>query len=42
MEEFGGTVVAETLKFTLTKGSLYSYWFAKSDTVSTRGVSNDE
>ncbi|MCH7686486.1 MAG: hypothetical protein IH899_07370, partial [Planctomycetes bacterium] len=30
------------LKFTLTKGSLYSYWFAKSDTVSTRGASNDE
>lgn len=30
------------LKFTLTQGSLYSYWFAKPDTVSTGGASNDE
>jgi hypothetical protein len=40
----GEALVGQTirLKFTLTKGSLYSYWFAKSDTVSPKGDSNDE
>jgi hypothetical protein len=40
----GETLVGQTvrLKFTLTKGSLYSYWFVKSDTVSMPGDSNDE